>query len=446
MSRIKIARFSPGRVLFAMMFLAITIGTLFLALPAARTQNVSWLDLLFTATSATCACGLFTISLDAFTTFGHTVILILSQIGGLGLVTLTIFLTSFFIDFGFATQLMAGKLLELEGWKNIRSFIMFIIGLTVCAELIGAACFFVVLSRDLPIDRALFLSIFHAVASFCNTGITLFQGGISHYSTSYLMTFATVALMIFGSLGFVTWNEITQYIGSLGCSKKPFHFSLHSKIVLYGTASVIFTGFFTIICLEWNHALAAMSTPQALSQAFFQAVSCRSTGFMTANFFSFHIATYLFICVAAFIGGSPGSTSGGVKITNVALYLATIKAAISGKTTIEIRGRSIAKDQVYRALAVTSLGFVWIFLTICFLTLTETGANFLALAFEAVSAFCTLGLSLGATKSLSTCGKILIMATMVIGRIGSLTLILALKARKKQPAEFSYPEERVILS
>jgi trk system potassium uptake protein TrkH len=431
-------------------FTTIVSGTLLLALPMSRTCDIPFLDLLFTATSVTCVTGLFTVPLECFSTTGHVIILILSQIGGIGLVTLTIFLLSLFMNFGFASQLIASQLLHFEGWKNIRTFIAFILGLTLCVELFGALCFFCIFVSELPLHQAVFLSLFNAVASFCNTGITLPTLSASTYNTSIVMSLTATVLMIFGSLGFVTWNEIVGYILSMSHHKR-YQFSLQSKIILYGTVFVISATLLSFLALEWHTTLAQGPTGlQKYATILFQVVSFRSAGFMTPLFYLFRVPTLLLILFVAFIGGSPGSTSGGVKITTITILIATIRSAIKGRFSVEIRGRSIPIDQVYRALAIISLSVVWICMTTFLLTITEAELPFKALFFEASSAFSNLGMSLGITESLSAYGKIIIMASMIIGRIGSLTLILALKAvatrRKQEGVDFSYPEERVILS
>lgn len=450
MSPIKIAHFSPGHILFIMVFTTIISGTLLLSLPMSRTVEIPFLDLLFTATSVTCVTGLFTIPLDSFTTTGHAIILILSQIGGIGLVTLTIFLLSLFMNFGFASQLIASQLLHFEGWKNIRAFIAFIIGLTLCIELFGALCFFSFFITKFPIQQAAFFSLFSSVASFCNTGIMLPQMSLDTYSTSLIMSLTATALMIFGSLGFVTWNEIVQYVLSVAHNRR-YQFSLQSKIILYGTLCVIIGALVAFLLLEWNYALShEQEGIQKYANIVFQVVSFRSAGFITPLFYFFRLPTFLLILFIAFIGGSPASTSGGVKITTITILIATIRSAIKGRFSVEIRGRSIPVDQVYRALAIISLSVVWICMTTFLLTMTEQEQSFNALFFEASSAFCTLGMSLGTTHMLSDYGKIIIIASMIIGRIGSLTLILALKTvatrRKQEGVDFSYPEERVILS
>ncbi len=447
-----LATFSPARTILLSVFATIIIGTLALALPIARTTSIAFIDLFFTATSATCVTGLFTVPLSNFTTFGHCIILALIQIGGLGLITLSLFLMYLFANLGFATQLMAGQLLEIEQWKHVKKILIFIIGVTLCTEFVGALCIFSVIKSEYSLPQALFLSIFHAVSSFCNAGISLFHGshGSMHmYSENYMMLIITTMLVFIGGFGFIAWNEIMRYITSLH-KKKRHHFSLHSKIILYGSATLISVAVVLIWLLEHNNAFAQMNPLLKFANALFHAVSFRSTGFMAIPLGDVQLATIFLMVILSFIGSSPGSTGSGVKITTFILFLATIKAAISGRTSVDIKGRSIAKDQIYKAIAIISLSVIWIMLTTFCLLITEKGWHFIDLFFEVTSAFATLGISTGTTPFLSALGKLFIIASMFVGRIGSLTLILALRKlalrKKTKGVEFLYPEERVMLS
>lgn len=444
----QLSHFSPGRIIFYSVFFTIILGTIALSLPMARTKPIPFIDLLFTAASSTCVTGSYTVALQDFTTFGHIVLLILMQIGGIGLITLTIFLLSFFIDFGFAHQVMVGQLLELESWKNVRTLIIFIIGSTILIESLGALAVYPVLRVLYPTEQAFFLSIFHAISSFCNVGVSLFPDSLDLFRNSYLVLFITALLMIIGGLGFVTWREIIYYIQSLRC-KKRYTFSLHSKIVLYGTFGIIATASIMFWILEHDNTYANMGYFQSIINAIFQAVSFRSGGFSTVPIHMLALPTLFITLFVMFIGASPVSTGSGIKVTTVTLFLATIKAAISDRTAVEIRGRRIATDQVYKSIAIIALSAGWICLTTLFLLITETGWGFFAILFEAVSAFSNVGISTGLTKSLTSAGKIFIILSMIIGRVGSLTLLLALRqlALKNIPEStgFTYPEERVML-
>jgi trk system potassium uptake protein TrkH len=256
-----------------------------------------------------------------------------------------------------------------------------------------------------------------------------------------LFLLVTTALMFSGGMGFITWREIVYYIRSLR-DKRKHHFSLHSKIVFSVAGIILVTGTLIYWFLERNNTLTMLSTPYALLNSFFNVASMRSTGFTTVIPTELNLATLLLIMLICFIGAAPGSTGSGIKTTCFAIFLAMIRAATQGRTSVELKGRRIPRDQVYKALSI-SIG--WILLATFILLITEKGGDFLDILFEVISAFATLGLSLGITPFLSQTGKIVIIITMIIGRIGSMTVILALR-RQKEPHEYEYPEERVLLS
>lgn len=445
----RLAHFSAGRVILFALFCTIAVGTLLLALPIARYAPMSWVDLIFTSTSVTCVTGIFTVPIEQFTFFGHCVILALMQIGGLGVITLTLFLLSLFINLGLATQLMAGRLLELESWKNIKQLLMFIILITLCVELIGALFFYLVFSKDFSMGHSIFLALFHSVSFFCNAGITLFNNSLQPYAHNYTVIITATILMLAGGLGFVTLYELLEYIKHIN-NKKSHHFSLQSKVVLYGSIIGIIATAALVFFLERNNAFAGFSPLGAGITSIFQAVSFRSTGLLTVPIGSLQLATLFLIVLVSFIGSAPGSTGSGTKTTTIAVYLAVVQAAIEGHTTINILGRRIAKDQVNKAIAIISLSICWIVITTLSLLILEPNLMFIDVFFEAICAFTNLGLSMGITPYLSLLGKILIISSMMIGRIGSLTLILALRkiALRKEmgQTEIMYPEERIMLS
>ncbi len=439
-----IAHFSPGRIVLLSLACTIALGTFLLSLPIARHVPLSLIDLVFTSTSVTCVTGLLTVPLESFTPFGQFIILCLMQIGGLGLITLTLFLMSLFIEFGLGTQVLAGKLLEFESWKNIKHVLIFIIKLTIIIELIGAFLIFCSLHDQYSFSRALFLSVFHSISSFCDAGLSLFPFGMISYQNNALMLLTTTFLMLLGGIGFITIHELVEYVYARKSGNRP-HLSLHSKIVLSMTSFLVAGSIIVFWLLERHNTLQHMPWPFAILNSVFNAISSRSTGFITVDPLDLHIGTILMIMIIAFIGSSPGSTGSGVRTTTFALYLATIKTAISGTSSVQIKGRRIAKDQVYKALAIISLSQAWIIIATFCLLITEKGWEFLDILFEVVSAFATLGLDTHITPYLSTIGKIFIIATMVIGRIGSLTVMLALRKKLETP-EFQYPEERVMLT
>jgi len=444
MSAKTLAKFSPGRIILLSVIGTIIAGTLLLALPISRTQEIPLADLFFTATSATCVTGLMTIPLDHFTTFGQMIILVLLQIGGLGLITLTLFLFSLFVDLGLATQFMAVQLLEIESWKNIRRFIFFIIGLTLSIELIGAFFIFHCIKGDHSFARTCFLATFHAVSSFCNGGISLFGNSLVPYSHNYPLLIITIILMLAGGLGFVTFHEFAHFFNSFR-TKRRHPFSLQTKIIVYATPLLIAGTTALLLFLERYNSFATMDSCTALLNTLFTAVSARGCGFLTVDVTQFHPASLLVFMATSFIGASPGSTASGIKITTLAIFIATIKSAIHRRNEVDIRGRRITMDQVFKTNAIISLSITWIIMSTFLLLITESAQPFLAVLLEAVSSFVTLGIDLGITSNLTPLGKLIIGINMIVGRIGSVTLIMALR-RKSEKTEFSYPEERVMLS
>jgi len=441
----KLATFAPGRIVLMSIFGTIIAGTLALALPIARTEWIPLLDLFFTATSATCVTGMFTVPLAKFTFFGHCIILFLIQIGGIGLITLSLFLLSLFVDLGLATTMMAVQLLDVETWKNIRKFIFSVAVVTIIAELLGACIIFLALKHSTTTGNAIFLSLFHSVSSFCNAGISPLGSIMHQYAHNYIILGTTGLLMLFGGLGFITWNELMHYVKSL-FQKKRYAFSLHSKIILYVTALLLAISTVLIFALEWNHGFANVNPFAAAFYSLFHAISFKSAGFLIVPAASLRTATLMVIMIIGFIGSSPGSTGSGIKITTLALFAALLKATFTGKTAVHIRGRRIVKDQLFKAVAIVAFSGLWIMGTIFLLLLTDSNLPFLSIVFEAVSAFATLGIATGISSTLSIAGKFIMIFSMIIGRIGSLTLVLALKRARTETRDFSYPDERVMLS
>lgn len=449
----QLAQFSPGRVIIFAIFLTILGGALLLSLPAAHKNPIPFIDLIFTSASATCVTGLFTVPLGSFTTFGHSIILLLIQIGGLGVITLTLSIMSLFVDLGFTTQLMAGQILDIDSWKNTKKILVFIILLTLAIELCGAACIFLAIYPKFTIGNALFLSLFHAVSSFCNAGISLLEdaNSLALFSDHPAMLLITSILITCGGLGFIVWLDIFRRPASDMHIKRRRHgLSLLSKIVLNTTILIIICATIIIWIFERNGSFGSMGFIQSWINALFYAISLRSTGFVTVPVASLQIATLLIIMLITFIGSSPGSTGSGVKVTVFTILFATVKAAISGNTSTNIRGRRIPRDQVLKSVAIVFLSVSWIFFATLFLLITETGMSFMHILLESVSAFSNLGLTTGFTQSLSFLGKIGTIISMIVGRIGSLTLVLALRktAYKKSTEEAGivYPEERIMLS
>lgn len=438
---------SPARIIIFSFFITILLGTLALSLPIARHVDVSWLDLFFTATSSTCVAGLFSVSLlETYTFFGKCIILLLIQIGGLGLITMTLFFVSLFVDFGFKTQLMAGKLMDIESWKTVKQTLLFIVLITLYCELIGAFIIYTQIQHTMPQNEAWLISLFQAVSSFCNAGISLFSDRPEMVPNNNVIMCVSGLLMYIGGIGFITWHECSRYFKSLISKEKRYKFSLYSKIILTASSSLLIATAVIFWLLERERTLAHLSPFNTLITTMFHAISFKSAGFLSVPITELHLATLFLIILVSFIGSSPASTGSGIKISTLVVLLGTVRAAIRDRSAVEIRGRRIPNDQVYRSAAIMAISLGCILLVTFCLIITETQWDFFVLFFETVTAFTSAGLTLNATTTLSIAGKLLIMATLLIGRVGSFTLVLALKMRTKtENSEFTYPEERIMI-
>ncbi|MBT3903762.1 Trk family potassium uptake protein [bacterium] len=440
--RSALANISPGRLLILSIIGAILTGTILLMLPFSRTAAVPFLDLLFIATSATCVTGLKTIPLTTFTLFGKGVLLVLIQIGGLGLVTMSLFMVSFFVDFGFSTQLMVGRILELEGWRNIRRLIAFIVLFTLIVELLGAGILYSTLRHSHTTGMAIFYSLFHSVSSFCNAGFIIFADGARTLVSSPLIMLVTASLITIGGLGFFVWSELLGHL--IWPKKTPRKLSLHTRLVLQVTVYVTLTAALLIWFLERKNGLASMSTSNSFFTALFNAISYRTAGFSTLSIPNLELATLIVVMLAAFIGSSPGSTGSGIKTTVFAIVSMTVISSAYGKPTVEVHGRRIPRDQIAKAIAIVGLSIAWVLLITFLLLITEKGLSLIDVLLESVSAFTTVGLSRNISANLTSLGKMLVVLSMIIGRVGSLTLILALK-KTRDKTDIQFPEERVMI-
>lgn len=434
----------PSHTVFLSLIIMIFAGTLILALPICRNTAMSFIDLFFIATSLLTVTGLSPIPFHDFTNIGHMVMLVLMQIGGLGLMTMSLIIMSLFVDLGLYTQVLASEILSIQSFKDTKRILLFIIKLTFACELLGAIATFFVIRHDYSLSKSLFLSVFHSVSAFCNVGISLFPQDTLAYNTNILMLVTTTLLVLFGSLGFVTWHEFPKII------KKWWHKDPHHKLSWH-THLVLKTFFLTTIItsilfwlLERQNTLHDMPHLQTILNAILIGISAKSTGYLTVAINLIQPATVLLLLLVAFVGAAPSSTGGGIKTSAFAIFLSVIRATINGRSHAEIHGRRIAKDQVYKAMAIIALACSWILIITFCLLITEQGHDFMTILLETVSAFANNGISLGLTSLLTNIGKLFIIATMIVGRIGALALIIGMR-RASDVSDYTYPEERVIL-
>lgn len=448
MASAKVFYISAGRILFFSFLFVILSGYFLLSLSAARHVEIAPLDLLFTATSATCVTGLYAVPISSFTTIGHCILLCLIQIGGLGLMTLSLFLVSLFSSFGLATTFIAGKILEFESLNKIKFFLGVVIGSTLITETIGAVILYPTFRASFEPSKALFYAVFHSVSAFCNAGIALFDTNLESFQEAFSVLGTLGFLTFAGGIGFIVWYEVFERIRSCiknyGKPHRLYVLSLHSKIVLWASLILILGGGAFFAALEWSNSLAELAWPSKIMNALFLSVSARSTGFSTIDLATASLPSILILTILMFIGASPSSTGSGIKTTTIVLIFATVISIIRGRSDVELGGRALPTDQIYKAISIIFLGIVWIAGTTFMLLLTEEGFSFLDIFFESLSAFATTGLTRGITANISSIGKTILMASMIIGRIGSLTLVLAMR-RAKEKQLYRYPEERVLI-
>lgn len=443
---------NPARIISASFAVVIAIGTLLLWLPISSRARVftPLLDCLFTAASATCVTGL--VVYDTYThwsAFGHGVLLMLIQIGGLGLVTFT----SFF-------NLVVGRKLGLRGMRlasesiNSTSFgdvpylLRMIITFTLAVEASGALLLGLYFVPRFGL-RGIAISVFLAISAFCNAGFDVL-GFLGEYTSltslndSYLVLFTIMLLIIIGGLGFIVWNDLMAW-------RKTRTLLLHTKVVLLVTAFLLLLGTVCFLLFEWNNpaTLQPMSLKEKIGAGCLQSVTMRTAGFNSIDLYSMHDATKVFSIVLMFIGAAPGSTGGGIKVTTIAVIVMTAVSISRGKDEPYLLGRRLSANVVYRSLAILFLGIVVSGITAIILILTcpleQNGLTGVDAAFEAVSAFATVGVSSGVTAVTNWVGKIALTLTMFIGRVGPVSFGLTLAAQQKINRKLIVPEGKIVV-
>lgn len=434
----RLARFSenPARVIVGSFALLIIIGTLLLSLPIATKpgRTTTFLDALFTATSSACVTGLVVKdTFCQFTRFGQTVILILIQCGGLGLVTFaTFFNMAIRKKVGLKNLHLASESMNTDDSGDTRGLIRMILVMTLSIEFVGAVILGTVF---IPKYRweGVFKSVFLSISMFCNAGFDVLgnEGEFSSFVNYYdnpIVLFTVMALVICGGLGFIVWEDIYHY-------KKKKKLTVHSKIVLSVSLILIVAGAVAFGAFEWDNALTLgkMSVPQKLMNSLFHSVSARTAGVNTVPMEALNGITKLFVCVLMFIGAAPGSTGGGVKITTAYVLIMTVVSTLRGKSETIIGRHKVGRSVVYKALAVTMVAFAAVIVTtgtIYFTSHSGVSIEGINALFESVSAFGTVGLSSGVTALSNVGSRIVLILTMFLGRVYpvSLALSLAMKA------------------
>ncbi len=401
----------PGR-LIAMGFAAvILVGALLLVLPVSvwPDAQVSFVDALFTSTSAVCVTGLIAIDVaDHFTPFGQAVVAVLIQIGGLGVTSVGVgLILAAGKRVSIRGRLLAKEALNVDSFRGIVKLVRAVLFMTLFFEVTGAVLSFIVFSQDYPLPRALWISVFHSVAAFNNSGFDILGGlrNLIPYQENILLNLTTCGLIIFGGIGFLVILDVLK-------QKRFKKLALHSKVVITTSIVLIVTG---TVLLKLTEDISWLG-------AFFHSVSARTAGFSTYAIGDFTNAGLFVLCILMFVGASPGSTGGGIK-TSTFFVLVQAARSIFVKRPLSSFRRNISKENLSKAYLVTSLSLGVVCVATFLMCVLEPDCTFIQLLFEVISAFGTVGLSTGITPGLSAAGKLVIILVMYTGRIGAFTLV-----------------------
>lgn len=446
---------SPASFILLGFALVILAGSLILMLPVCSAEGTftPYIDALFTATTSVCVTGLVTVS-TAFhwSFFGQLIILILIQLGGMGIVALLILiLTLLHRRIGMKNRILIQQTYGLETMKGVVRFLLRIIRGMLMMELVGFLLYLPVFCSDFGL-AGIWKSLFLSISAFCNAGMdVLGDTSLAAYADNWWVNLVTMALIILGGLGFMVWWEMEDVIASWLRREKSAgallkRLSLHAKIVLSATLFLIIFGSLVVFFAEYHNpmTLGPMSFPKKCMAALFQSVTTRTAGFYTVNQTGFTDTSSLTCMLLMFIGGSPAGTAGGIKTMTVAILIAAVLSEIWGRDKVVAFKRTISSGYVRKALTIAGFSFaVWIFLTLLLCMVEEL--DFMKLCYETVSAIGTVGLSKDLTGLLHTPGKAVIICLMYAGRIGPVTLASAFLTREKSDSMIHYADETVLL-
>lgn len=435
-------KFNAVQVLAIGFLSLVLIGAILLSLPISSISGeyTNFLDSLFTSTSAVCVTGLVTLNtVEHWNLFGQIVIIILIQIGGLGFMSFTaLFAIMIKKRITLKERLLLQESMNTFGIQGMVRLIRYILAFTLSVELLGALLFSTQFIPEYGWVKGVYFSIWHSISAFCNAGFDLLGSSLVNYSGNVVVILTASALIIIGGLGFTVWSEVYNYKGY----KK---LSLHSKVVILITVALLLGGTILMFLFEFNNpnTLQNMNVVDKVTNSFFAAVTPRTAGFNSISTDGMSMAGKFLTIILMFIGGSPGSTAGGIKTATIGIVVLTIISIVQGKEDTEIFGRRLAKDAVYKAMAVFMMGLAIVLGVTMILSITET-ASLEYILYEAASAFGTVGITLGLTPQLSVIGKIVIIITMYLGRVGPMTVVLAL-ASKKRKNNYKYPEDKILI-
>lgn len=458
---------NPALVMAISFLFIIIIGSGLLLMPRCLQEGarITWVDSLFTSTSAVCVTGLASVDIvSTFTRFGQLVILALIQVGGLGVMTITSFFALFFMgNTSIYNQMVVRDMVSSKSLASLWSTLLNIFGFTLILELLGAIGIFCAIHGTIGMDVGdeIFFCVFHAISAFCNAGFSTIQGGLGNdvlmqgHNTFYIIV---ACIVILGGIGYPVlvnfktivykhlqevwrWMHGRRYVSF----SIPNLFDLNTKIVLNTTALLFFLGFVLIAVFEWNHAFVQMDVEGKLTHAFFNSVCPRTAGFTSVNLNYMGIQTIIIYIILMWIGGSSQSTAGGIKVNAFAVAMLNIRAIIHGTTRVEFGNRELSLDSIRRANAAVFVSICVLTLSILLMSIIEPHLPLKSVIFECVSALGTVGSSLNLTSELNNGGKVLIVVLMFIGRVGVVTMAQGMVQQYKHQ-NYKLPQDNIIIS
>ncbi len=441
---------STTQVILLSFLIAILIGAVLLSLPisSADRKAIPFLDALFTATTSTCVTGLVVApTVSTWSVFGQIVILILIQIGGLGVITIMSGLMMLLHrKMGIGDRLLLQDAFNLNSLSGLVRFVKKVVAGTFMIEGVGALLYMTVFVPEFG-AKGIWISVFNAVSAFCNAGIDIVaENSLCSYALNPVINIVTCALIILGGIGYIVWWDVLRLLKQARKRKVKFFrdLTLHSKIAITTTLILIFVGGALIFAFEYNnpHTMKDYSLPEKIEVSLFQSVTTRTAGFATLPQENLTNASAVVCLLLMFIGGSPVGTAGGIKTVTLAILIASAISSVHNKENTELFGRQLTKQAVSKASAVTCMSFVIMFTSTVLLS-AVTDANLLDIVYETVSATATVGLTRNLTASLGDIGKLIIIITMYLGRVGPISLAVAFKRKKDNQNMVRNPVEEI---
>lgn len=450
MKKHRLLSFSTTHIILFSFLIAILVGTVLLSLPisSADGKATPLLDALFTATTSTCVTGLVVVpTVTAWSVFGQAVILVLIQIGGLGVITIMSgIMMLFHKKMGIGERLLLQDAFNLNSLSGLVNFVKKVVAGTFIVEGIGALLYMTVFVPEFG-AKGIWISIFTSVSAFCNAGIDIIaENSLCNYALNPIINIVTCALIILGGLGYIVWWDVIRVCRQPKAKKRKLftNLTLHSKIAIITTFVLIFVGALFIFIFEYNNqkTMKDYNVLEKIGVSLFQSVTTRTAGFATIPQENLTNASSLLCLLLMFIGGSPVGTAGGIKTVTFAVIVASAMASIRNKEDTELFGRRLTKQAVSKALAVTCMSFMIMFASTIALS-AVTDANALDIFYETVSATATVGLTRNLTSSLGEVGKIIIILTMYLGRVGPISLAVAFNKKKQNQNIVRNPIEEI---